>query len=679
MVEQVHRTQRDDIAVLTLDRAPGNVLTPQLRDLLSNMLKRCCEAPDTKAIVLAGAGRGFCPGVDITEYNGDLGTPWVADLCDQIETAPKPIVAAVHGGVMGAGLELALAAHARVAHRDARLAMPDVKLGMIPGGGATQRLPRLLGAQGTLSMLLGGQVMHASDPRLGRLINQLSDSNPIDAAIELARALHAKGHWPRSRDQDAGFSDPEGFQAALSAIRAQMKAQDGASGDILRCVEAAQLLPFEQGVAFEGALFRERLASPKARGSRHFLMAEKLAAAPPGSARGQGPQVRHVTLMGRSGRLEPLAQQLLRAGFGVSLICAQASEADALAAGLARALQSQVKRGQMDQAKMQACLDLLDHKRGVQALGMTDLVIEDGSITPDPWPELQPHTIWAVLEPAADAAARSGALGLRKAAIGLHPYTPLSTRQCVELTLGTSPEPGDVAAVMDVVLKLNKSPVLTSMQAGRLRARLSSAIFAAALQLVRHGAHPYAVDRALQASGFAAGPFEMMDQVGLAQVKALLAETGNAPDLAALPEHLLANGRTGRGAGQGIYLYQGDRRREDPALDRLLPAALKRPIGLALDDGLLRSAIFGALANETVRIMQDKRLRRVSDIDLVLVKGFGFDRSLGGPLLQIDLRGVFYLFKEMQRLEALSSIWAPEAALVDMVKQGEGFFGRSVG
>jgi 3-hydroxyacyl-CoA dehydrogenase len=376
VVGQIHYALQDGIAVITLDRPPGNVLTKRLRGLLADKLRKCCSEENVNGIVLSGAGRGFCPGVDLTEYNGPLGSPWVSELCEQIETCDKPVVAALHGGAMGAGLELALAAHARVAHRDTRLAMPDLKLGMILGGGATQRLPRLLGAQRSLEILLSGQVMRASDPQLGRLINQLTDTSPVEAAVALARSLAQKGAWSRTRDAQTGFSDPDSFQAALSAIRAQLHSSEGASADILRCVEAAQLLPFEQGVAFEAVLFEERLSSAEARGARHFLMAEKFATVVSDAGRGQAMRVRRITLMGKPERLRALAVLLLQSDYGVSLICATKAEVDTLGATIARDLQGELKRGRIDAQGLQNCLALLEYKHGLAALGNSDLVIE---------------------------------------------------------------------------------------------------------------------------------------------------------------------------------------------------------------------------------------------------------------------------------------------------------------
>lgn len=682
MAERAHLTQRDDIAVITIDRPPGNALTVDVRRALSDAVSQAEADAQTKGIVLVGAGRGFCPGVDISEYNGPLGAPWVDVLCDQIERCSKPVVAALHGAAMGAGFELALAAHGRVAHRDTGLAMPDVKLGTVPGGGATQRLPRLLGAQGALQILLSGEVLRASDARLNRLITQLTETHPLDPACDLARDLAAKGVWRRTRDADKGFSDPEGFQTALTAIQAQMNGCDGASQDILRCVEAAQLLPFDQGIAFEQSVFQDRLASPKARGARHFLMAEKFAAVAPQSGTTKAAQVRQIAIIGGQGRIGALALMLVQAGFGVALICEDTRAAEALAATIARALQGEVKRAAISQDVAQHRLALLDHTSGMSALDTADLVIDDGSV-PVAAPAMPAHVVWAVLEPGASAAKRSASLGLDTPAIGMCAYQPIGSRHIIELSCGTQHASGHVATLMGVVAKLQKSPVLSTLQAGALRNRLSAALFGAATELAHHGADPYDVDAVAQHMGFAAGPFELMDAYGLTQVKTLLNRSSSSPndvtDRVVLLDHLLEVGRSGHGAGQGFYSYAGGQKTQDTQLRALLPkpsAARKRA---PLNRGLIRAGLLGALVNETACLMRGKHVRRVSDIDLVLVKGFGFNKTLGGPLLQVDLNGLFYLYKDMQQLSALSPLWQADPDVVSMVKQGQGFFGRSVG
>ncbi len=683
MVDQVRIEIRDRIALLTMDRAPVNALTPTMRTALDAQLDAAIDAPDVDGVVLTGAGRGFCPGVDLSEYNNTLALPWVSDLCTKIENAPKPVVVALHGAAMGAGFELALAAHARVAQTDARLAMPDVKLGMTPGGGATQRLPRILGAQRALEMLLSGQVVHASDTRLLRMIAQLTQGSPVEEALQLAKSLARKGQWPRTRDENLGFSDPEGFQAALSAIRTQIKEGNAAANDILQCVEAAQLLPFDQGLILERAMFEDRLQSPSARGARHFLMAEKFAATPPRTGRDRRTAVRQIAVMGRQTNLDALTLMLLNAGFGISIVSASETEAEAFSAWLARALQRDAKQRKLSDDTLQKRLSLLDSGTNLASLAKVDLIIDDASISFANPPELRPHAIWSVLEPQADARARGHAVGQIKPPIGLHAYSPIGTRPVIEMSCGAQHSGADVAAVMAVIGRAGKSAVLSTMRAGTLRAVLGASLYAAALELIHHGANPYVVDAAARKAGFDKGPFQLIDRAGLPSIHNRLTQFVEDRDLPDTAIHTLTRfikeGQAGRSAGRGFYIYTDGTASQDGDLKRLLPPPRRGMKAQKMDTDLMASALIGALVNEAVDLIWDKRVRRASDIDLVLVKGFGFDRARGGPLLQVDLRGVFYLFKDMQTLAELSPLWTPKETFADMVKHGNGFFGRSVG
>ena len=683
MAEQVYTIVQDGVGVITLNRPPANVLTPELRLVLDQQLDQAMANPDVIGIVLTGAGGSFCVGVDISEYNGPFGHPWVSELCNKIENSPKPIVAAMHASAIGAGLELALAAHARVARADTRLAMPDIKLGMIPGAGATQRLPRILGAQRALEILLSGQVIRASDPRVARLITQLTQTSPVDGACELALKLAHSGQWKVARDECPGFSDPVSYQASVNGVKAQMSERSDAAGDILRCVESAQLLPLAQGLAFERALFDDRLASPEARCARHYMMAEKFAASPPRFDGAKGAPIRQIALLGTRDRLGELAVLLLNAGFGVKITCTEAPDAQAFDAWIARVLQNLVKQGKWSEAQFAQRMTLFECSTNFANLAQGDLIIDDGSTPPGQAFDLRGDAIWCVLEPETTAKTRAGDLGINKPAIGLHPYQPMSERQIVELSYPALHGASDVAAVMGVVRRLGKSAILTPLQAGSIRGVLASAFYGAAMQLLHHGVSPYAVDAAAREIGFTAGPFALMDRAGLPQVQTRLEGYASQHAFAASPDtvlaHLVKDGRVGRSSGQGFYNHVDGQLHEDPALAQYLPLPNQSQAGPNMSARMIGSALLGALVNEAARLLEGKHIRRASDIDLILVKGFGYSSAMGGPLLQVDMSGLFYLFKDMQKLTQLSPIWAPHDKISDMVKQGNGFFGRSVG
>lgn len=672
MSDQVKTEQRDALALIQLARAPSNVLTPALRQALSAELTTALENPKIKAVVLAGAGQGFCSGVDLSEYAGALADPWVNTLCTQIEMSDKPVVAALHGAVMGAGFELALAAHARVAHVKTRLAMPDIKLNMIPGGGATQRLPRILGAQVALELLLSGQTVYASDPRLNRLMSQITEDTPLEAACHLAQRLTETGSWRRTRDDDRGFRDPEGYQHALSSLRRQINSDKVAAVDILRCVEAAQLLPFEQGLEFEQSLFQERLAAPEARSARHILMAERYAAQPPKVSPGS-PVIRRVALYGSRDRLGDLALELLAHSVHVAMVTAGPSEAAAFDAWIARTLQGQVKKGALGEAEVSHRMGLLDSRSGPQALAQADLVFDDGSLPSRALPELQPHAIWTLLGREHRPEARATQLGLKKPLLSLHLWAPITTRAVAEITFGGKQEMADFAGLMSTLGRIGKSPLLTKARAGEIEHRLSGAVFRAGLGLLALGVQPSDVDAAARRIGFEKGPCHLMDQTGLPKVQAMIDRSANCEAELKLLTAFIAAGRNGQSEGRGLFSYQTGQPLADETATRLLP----NPSMPNLSARQLESAILGGLVNAAAQIMDAELLRRASDIDLAMVKGMGFERVQGGPLLQADFRGLFSVYKVMRELGKRVPFWVPHKRVETMVKNGDGFYGRS--
>lgn len=672
MSELVETQHRDALALIRLTRAPSNVLTPALRRALSAELTAAQENSEIRAVVLAGAGQGFCPGVDLSEYGGELADPWVDALCTQIEMSDKPVVAALHGAVIGGGFELALASHARVAHAQARLALPDIKLGLIPGGGATQRLPRILGAQLTLELLLSGQTLYASDPRLARLMSHITEDAPLEAACHLAQRLSETGHWRRTRDDDRGFRDPEGYQSALSSLRRQIVSDRGAAADILRCVEAAQLLPFEQGLRFEQSLFRERLTAPEARAARHILMAERHAAQPPETT-ASVTAVRQVALFGSRDRLGELALALLAHGFQVALVAADASAAANFDAWIARMLQGLLKQGAFDEKEVSRRMALLDSRSGPEALTRADLVFDDGSLPPGSWPRPRAHAVWALLGRDHRPEARATQLALSRPLLPLHLWVPITSRPIVEISLNGEQVKADIAGLMSALGRIGKVSLLTKARAGEIEHRLLSAFYQAGLGLLALGERPDAVDAAARRLGFATGPCLLMDQAGLTRVQALL---GGRPDAEAGRELLgrfIDAGRAGQSAGRGFFAHDTGQAETEMAAERLLPHATSP----RLSEQVLEQAILGVIVNAAAQIMEAGLLRRASDIDLAMVKGLRFDRALGGPLLQADLGGMFALYKEMRELGRRAPLWVPHPMIETMVKNGEGFFGRS--
>lgn len=668
----------DGVAVLTLNNPSSNALTLDMRKAVHEALGAALADPQVTAIVLRGAGGVFCTGVDLGEYDMPLTRPWVGDLCAQIEGAAKPVICALHGAAIGAGFELALAAHGCVAQRQTRFAMSDVKLGMLPGAGGTQRLPRMMGAGRALELLLSGQQVPANDPRLKRVITRLTDADPTADALSLARDMAARGTWPRTSEATTGFADPAGYQAAVHQIRKQVNDSQSVEADIIACVEAAQILPFEQGLAFEEALFQERIASPGARGPRHALMAERKAAELPEQARPI--LINKIVLRGADALAIEVAAACLAGRAEVTVLTADQAHAKTVTQAVLTHLNtlSPGRSGTDAQSRQDRLLVSADP--GV--LAEADLILDTGEQGSTNRVALKQRAIWAALRPSVTATA-TGLTPEPGRAFQVHFHRPAHQVTVVELATTSDADAQAVASFMQACSGMGRSVIRCKPPAGYLGSRMLAALHAAACELVAHGASPYEVDVAARKLGFAAGPFESMDHEGLRQSVNRLnrhAQTrGQGEVETGLLQALADKGRHGRSAARGVYLYSGNGAQRDPLIEDLATELALGDDVAGFTSSRLARALHAALINETATLLAEGAVQRASDLDLLAVRALGFARAKGGPLLQADLAGIFSLLKEMKALSRLSPLWIPQARIAQMVKNGDGFFGRSTG
>jgi len=685
VVSEVDVEHHDGIAVVGLNRPVANALAHSLRCALYDELKAALAEPRVRAIVLKGIGQGFSSGVDISEYDGPLEEPWVGDLCELIEDASKPIVASLHGAALGAGFELALAAHGRVADRAARIALPEVTLGLIPGAGGTQRLARITGAQAALEFLLSGRATVAGDPKLQRVFSKLFDGDPLKAAVSLAWDMAAAGTWIRTKDRDPGLTDPEGYQGAVKAVAARVGDADGAERDIVKCIEAAQLLPFDQGIQFERTLFEDRLRSNAARASRHLFVAERRAGAMPELSKGRVHPVNTVALLASGPLAIEVVIQCLDAGQMVILTDGDRQQADAIKARVSAIYDTAIERKRLDSKARDERLSRLKTQPFSEIASQADLVLDDGArALPETGGPVKEGAVWASLQGEILKADRLKAVGAQDNHVVLKPGRPAHSTSLIELAVPEGTGPDAVATIVQNYVNAGRTVVRSALIPGLLRENLFFSLLGAALTLCHAGVAPEEIDEAARELGFQRGPFAMADAEGLPQVqnrhKSLCeARSQDVPSTLALLSRQIASGAKGRAAGRGIFLYEDGKPRPDPQLEGWLPqwrseATLELP---ATTD--VKRALHSAFINEAIRLIENKRVLRASDIDVVAVKGMGYDRRRGGPLLQADFDGLLALMQDMKKLAALDeSIWKPQPRLVEMVKYGEGFFGRSV-
>ncbi|UXX82997.1 enoyl-CoA hydratase-related protein [Roseovarius pelagicus] len=660
------------VRVITLAGGTGGALDPGVRTRLSEALVAAQADPDVRAMVLCGEGGIFSAGVNVTEYGAPLSAPWVDVLAEKIEASAKPVVAAIAGVALGAGFALALAAHGRVAHAEARVGLPEVKLGLVPAGGATQRLPRFVGAQVSLALMLSGRPVSVRDPGLKRVFGRIETQGVVAAASEMAIKLADAGPPVRSGDLRIGLTDPGAYLRSTAEIAAKGFAEDSAEAGIVRAVEAALLLPFEQGMALEVALFEEARMAPAARAARHMLMAERRAAtvalSPPGTAR----QLRDVIVTGRRGAFVETTIMALDVGWAVHLRPPRPADAPTIRDRVTEIYDGAVGRGRMDAAARDARLGRLHLPDENVSDPDMPLVFELGGAGPtlagDPirvrlgeadmlHPEADGPQYWARL------------------------YAPAHSAPLAEVAFGSDAQPDAIATVVQALRKARKTVIRAGIFPGMIGHNLDWALWSAALALAEAGHSPYDIDIAAEKLGYAIGPFRQMDVEGLAVAAARLDHLAAARGAPPLSEHspvrhLARDGHSGRRAGRGFYIYEaGTAQRDSALLSRIqgLGATPDADLG-AVDPG---AALEAAIVNEAARLLARGVALRASDIDVVLVKGSGIDRRRGGLLIQADIKGLFPILQVMKSLQdAAPHVWQPQDGVLDMVKNGVGFFGR---
>lgn len=585
------------VLVLTLCNPPVNALAHAVRDGIAQGLDRAERNSAITAVVLRGEGRGFSAGADIREFGAPARAPRLADLCRRIEDFAKPVIAAMHGVALGGGLELGLAARARVGITGLRVGLPEVNLGIMPGAGGTQRLPRLIGAEAALRMILGGQPIMTEEALALGLLDEVAQS--IEELLAKAMALAQNPPGPR----DTGFRDPVSFERAVGTARlAALKSGLPAKIRIVDCVEAALLLPKDQGLVFERAAFEELRASPEAAALRYLFLAERRADHPPAGLDGSAAiAVGHLGIWGAGAAAAGLAGAALRAGLKVTL-CDPSR--DALVSALEAVAQAQ------------------------------EAEVTAGRLTP-----AARDADWARLIPATDPMALSGA----EAVILTDAERPLA----VDFARGLGPDiavlvaggvpDGAVRDVMGVVFAPQ------AMAEVALSEGLSQATLATGLGLLRK-LHLRSV--ASGAKGRAPGIGARVAAAGRRAVQVLIASgVPPAQMVRAVSPFMRLPG--GLAEGQGALM--------------------------AMQDASVADRVLAAMANEGARLLSEGVALRASDIDVLMVGGYGFARNMGGPMHQADTRGLMVLRRNLRIWAAEDAVWAPDPLFDALIAEGQNF------
>jgi 3-hydroxyacyl-CoA dehydrogenase len=689
---------QDRIAVLRLDSPPVNSLGHELREALVAGVARANADPGIDALVLIGSPAGFSAGADIREFGTSkaIAYPNLRDVIGEFEDSAKPVIAAVGGVCMGGGLELALGCHYRVGVAGARIALPEVKLGLLPGAGGTQRLPRLLGLEPALNLIVSGATVSSDKLRDTPLFDDFADGDLLEGAVTFARRVVAQGLGSK-RVRDLKLDVP-GAEAFFQFARNALKAAAGPYPAPLACLEAVAAAverPFDAGLKRERELFGTLMLSPESAALRHVFQAERAA------SRIQGVPddiparpIRKVGVIGAGTMGGGIAMSLINAGLPVVLLETQQDALDRGLANIRRNYQGALRKGTLSETGLAQRLALITPTMDYALFRDVDLSIEAVFESMDVKRQVF-ETLDGVMQHGSILASNTSALNLDAIAsftrrpqdvIGLHFFSPANVMRLLEVVRGAKTANDVLNTAMRLAKTMGKIAVVSGVCDGFIGNRMLARYAGAAHDMIMAGALPQQIDAALQDFGMAMGPFRVGDLAGLdigwVRRKRLAAEYPDR-DLSNVADALCEAGRFGQKTGAGWYRYEPGARHPiaDPEVTALIEQ-YRRKKGMAprvvSSQEIVERCIY-ALINEGARLLEDGIAQRASDIDLVYLNGYGFPAYRGGPMFFADQTGLNQVVRSLQRIAAQPGsdvgVWTPAPLLTRLAEQGQTFNG----
>jgi 3-hydroxyacyl-CoA dehydrogenase len=699
----VETARAGSVAVIRFGEPPVNSLGAQTRRDLTAAVDAAVADATVTAIVIAGRNGLFSAGADIKEFGTPamLAAPNLHNLISAVESSPKPVVAAIEGTCLGGGLELALGCHYRVASEAAKLGLPEVKIGLLPGAGGTQRLPRLIGVENAINVIVGGEPVPAKLFKGSPLLDGLVAGDPVPAAVALAAdkaaALAAGGTLPRARDLRVRGANTEPL---LMFARTTIGATFPNFPAPLKCldaIEAAAGKPFEEGLAVERQLFAELMMTPVSRALRNAFFAER-AAAKIGDVPESTPTraIKSAAIIGAGTMGTGIAINFLNAGIPVQLLELGKEALDKGVARIRDTYAGQVKKGRLKPADAEARGALLTPTLSYDDIGQADIVIE--AVFEDLAVKEQVFTtLDKVMKPGAILATNTSTLDVNRIAattrrpadvIGTHFFSPANIMKLLEVVRGQATAKDVLATTMKLAKTLRKTAVVSGVCDGFIGNRMIEQYSRQALFMVDEGASPAEVDAAIEKFGFAMGPFRMSDLAGndigwhIRKRRAI-----EHPGLvySTIGDQLCELGRFGQKTGAGWYDYKpGDRSAYPSKVVDDLVAAHRAAIGVKarkLEAREIVDRLVYALVNEAAKILDEGIAQRASDIDVVYLTGYGFPLWRGGPMCYADEVGVYAVAQRMRELGRNPygdpGFWTPAPLIARLAAEGKAF--NSVG
>ena len=693
MSEVVSYRLEGDIGVIGVDYPPVNALGQGVREGLVNCLRQGLEDDQAKALVVIGEGRTFPAGADIREFGKPPAGPALPDVISEYESSDKLVIAAIHGTALGGGLEVALGCDYRVALESAKVGLPEVKLGLLPGAGGTQRLPRLVGAKAALDMIVGGNPVKAKDAFKVGIVDEVVGGDLLEGALAYARKLVADNAPLRKiRDLDVKKEDADLFTNYEKSIARKQRGFK-APFHCIKAVQAAVELPFDEGMKRERELFAELLVSPESRAQRHVFFAEREVAKVPGLPKDTAKRdVNSAAIIGAGTMGGGIAMNFANAGIPVKIL--EVKE-DALERGIAvirKNYENTAKKGRITQEQVEQRMALIQPTLSYDDLSDVDLVIEavfeNMDVKKAVFTELD-----RVCKPGAILATNTSTLDVNRIAsftkrpedvVGMHFFSPANVMKLLENVRGEKTSDEVVATVMDLSRRIGKVGVLVGVCHGFVGNRMLHKRQAEAVQLVNEGANPAQVDKVLFDLGFPMGPFAMSDLAGMDVGYRIREELRKEDPDNAPPRNwtddLVEQGRLGQKTQAGVFDYkEGDRTPVPSSEVDALIAKFREENGIQSrdisDQEILERCMY-IMVNEGAKILEEGIAARPLDVDVIWIYGYGFPVYRGGVLFWADSVGLKTIYDKVSQIhqETGSDTWKPAALLEKLAKEGKGFY-----
>lgn len=694
MSDVVSFSKEGPFGLITVNNPPVNALSQAVRAGLKTSVERGIADADVKAMIIICAGRTFIAGADIREFGKPPMEPHLPDVVQFIEDSPKPVIAAIHGTALGGGLEVSLGSHFRIAHSSARVGTPEVKLGLIPGAGATQRLPRLAGVQAALEIIVSGNPIPATKAKSLGIIDEITDGDLKEAALAFAkRLIDEQVPIRRVSQMEPKLETPTIFDDFTRSI-ARKSRGFLAPFKCIEAVKAATELPFPEGMKREREIFTELQASDQSKAQRHVFFAEREVVRIPGLPDDQQTRdIKSVGIVGAGTMGGGIAMCFANVGIPVYLLDINQDLIDKGMATIKKNYANTVSKGRLTQEDMDKRMSLITPTLSYDDLKDVDLVIEavfeDMAIKKEVFKKLD-----AVCKPGAILASNTSYLNINDIAavtkrpedvMGMHFFSPANVMRLLENVRGEKTSPEVYATAMKIGKKIGKVPVLVGVCDGFVGNRMLAKRTRECGFMLEEGALPWQIDKVIYDFGFPMGPYAMGDMAGLdvgwRNRKAKFDQLTEREKKCNILDKICEMGRYGQKTGAGFYKYDENRKATpDPLIEELIINHSKE-VGIERreisDQEIIERAIY-SMINEGAKILEEGIAARPLDIDVVWIYGYGFPVYRGGPMFYADLVGLDKIYEAILKYRDLvgPEFWTPSPLLEKLAKEGKGFYSK---